>query len=401
MKKLTTLLVFAAFFQNVNAQYAGGGTMRGENGIIPTVLDNVHTGNNELLVSMAGHICVDNTTTNLLGANAVFTGGWQDTIDYGTITISVSSDKASAINGLVIQWSQNSNAVADVDVFNILANEPKSFTFGPNDRYVRIIYTNGAQAQTKFFLSTALRRVYTKPSSHRINDIIVGQDDAELVKAILTGENPAGTFVNFKSTTAGNFKVSLEEFEDTFNTQPLPVQFRGTEYVSGISGVDAITEAQYTLDYVHHEAHAGSYYGYCENVNLGNAAVRDILISVPDTNRWPHLLWKVRSSGEANLTIYEGATTSNDGTGVTEINHNRNSTNTSLTQIFFTPTLTATGAVICLEHFGAGQNAGGESRGEQELILKQNTKYLFRIVSEAADNDISTMFGWYEHANKN
>jgi len=38
--------------------------------------------------------------------------------------------------------------------------------------------------------------VYVKPSSHRITDAIIGQDDAELVKSVLTGLSDDGVFRN-------------------------------------------------------------------------------------------------------------------------------------------------------------------------------------------------------------
>ena len=84
-------------------------------------------------------------------------------------------------------------------------------------------YTNGSTSQTHLRLQTVLKQYYVKPSSHRIQDEISTEDDAELVKAILTGQKPNGTFVNFQGTTKGNFKVSLEEFDGTFNNKPLPV----------------------------------------------------------------------------------------------------------------------------------------------------------------------------------
>ena len=221
-------------FDNIEANQTDG-TQKTQihdatSGLDAGIKANPETGNNELLVNLEGHVCSDNTTSTPLGVDTTFTGAWQDTLDYGAITISVLADEDSATDGLVIEWSPDQTNISGDDKFTILADIGKTFTFGPADRYVRLKYTNGGTEQTSFYLNTILRRVYVKPSSHRINDSIVGQDDAELVKAVLTGENPAGTFVNFQSTTAGNFKVSVEEYES--DASPFRTDMEGGGKVS-------------------------------------------------------------------------------------------------------------------------------------------------------------------------
>lgn len=180
------------------------------------VKQNDNTQNQELLVNLEGHECLENTTNTPLTAGSVFTGsGWQDTIDYGVLTISVVTDEDSATDGLEVQWSTDGVNVIDKDVFSILGGNAKTFTFGPAHRYYRIVYTNGGTDQTEFDLKSILRRVYVKPSSHRIQDSIVAEDDAELVKAVITGLRPDGTFGNAGVTSKDNLKVSLDEYGDT------------------------------------------------------------------------------------------------------------------------------------------------------------------------------------------
>lgn len=375
--------------------------IKGEGGLSPVIKQNVHTGDNELLVNLQGHICVDNTTTNLIGANGVFTGGWQDITDYTSIFISVLADQDSATDGLTIQYSPNANDISDTDIYSIYANTAKVYAPTPSDRYIRLVYTNGVTPQTKFFLTTILKHGGARYTSHPIKRSISAEDDATLTKTVITGEKPNGEFVNFQSTTAGNFKVSLEEYDEAFDTLPIPAKVSGTKYVSGIGGIDAATEALIFVPWDEHELHDGDLFTFCENVTLGNGATRAFIINVPNTNKWPHMVIHVRSTGEANYVIYEGTTTSSDGTAVSEWNRNRNSTTTNLTQISHTPTITSTGTVFCTEHFGSGQQFGGEARGENEIILKQNTKYLLLLTSEAADNDLTTKLVWYEHKRKN
>lgn len=169
----------------------------------------------------------------------------------------------------------------------------------------------------------------------------------------------------------------------------------------GPAGIDSVTNALETIDYAHHEIHAGNSFSYCENNTLGVSGVRNILFVTPDTTKWCHFLWNARATAETSVALYETTTTSNNGTGVTAYNHNRNSaTNTGAT-LTHTPTITGDGTLLCVQHFGVGQRGGGETRAVHEWVLKQNTKYLIRVTSEAADNDVTLMLDWYEHTNKN
>lgn len=172
---------------------------------------NIHTGNKELRVFSAGHVCVDNSSSTPLGISATFTGDWQDTLDYTEIIVSISTDKDSATDGLVIQWSADGITVNETDVFSILANTGKTFSFPCNRRYVKIVYTNGVTAQGAFNIATYLKRFGSKGSSHRISDNIVGQDDAQLTKSILSAERDGtpGFFKNVGADVSGNLKTTI------------------------------------------------------------------------------------------------------------------------------------------------------------------------------------------------
>jgi len=185
------------------------GTIRdGISGISANVKANSQSGKNELLVNQEGHICDLNSTSTALGIGEVFTGEWEDTLDYGIVTVGVNADQDSAANGLDLQWSADGVNVHDHDNFTILANIGKIFTFGPARRYVRLVYTNGSVAQTSFNIETSLRRVYVKPSSHRISDSIIAEDDAQLVKSVITGQREDGVFKNATLDNGNNLRVN-------------------------------------------------------------------------------------------------------------------------------------------------------------------------------------------------
>jgi hypothetical protein len=169
------------------------------------VLENTENGTDEIAVSLRGHECSTNCTTEQLAPDGVFLGDWQDTIDFGTVTVGIITDVDSAIDGLVIQWSSDKIAITQDDKFTVLATRGKTFKFGPANRYYRVQYTNGSGGTTTTLnIESIMRRVYVIPSSHRVSDPIVGDDDAQLVKNVNTGEDKDGNFKNIRSTPDGS-----------------------------------------------------------------------------------------------------------------------------------------------------------------------------------------------------
>jgi len=162
----------------------------------------------ELHVMQPGHISTVNSSSAALLADAVFTGVAEEITNIATILIAVYSNVGSAVDGLSVQWSIDGTNWDGSDVFTIPANTQKTFSFQPVAQYFRVVYTNGDVDQTAFRMQVILKHSYVKPSSHRINDGISTQDDAELVKAVLSGENGGGEFKNVKVTEDGNLAIS-------------------------------------------------------------------------------------------------------------------------------------------------------------------------------------------------
>lgn len=162
--------------------------------------------------------------------------------------------------------------------------------------------------------------------------------------------------------------------------------------------LDASTHSWQVIDYEHHEIHSGSSFVVADCTDLGNGASRELLIVTPNTAKWAHLLVKIITESEAHWYLYEDATTSSDGTGLTEVNRNRNSATTATAVVTHTPTLTGDGTLIYQEHYGSGRGNGGENRGESEFVLKQNAKYLVRLTNATTSaNYVTIVLDWYEH----
>lgn len=171
-----------------------------------------------------------NSNSTPLGGGGVYTGTWEDMSDFVTIGVLVSADVASATNGFSFQISHDGSTIVETDVYTIAAGTGKQFTFPANGKYFRVVYTNGVAAQSSLVIQTKKYTSTPKPSSHRIDDQPVTQDDAELVKSILSAKRPDQTYANIQATTAGNLKVSIEEF-DAGGSLP-----SGTNNIGKVSG---------------------------------------------------------------------------------------------------------------------------------------------------------------------
>lgn len=176
-----------------------------EAGVMPT------NGDYGLVTIEPNHISTLNSTTDLLGIGATFTGTGEDITNYAVMFINVYSDVASATDGFCIDASYNGTDWHETECYTINAGVYKTFSIQCASKFIRIRYTNGAVAQTDFHLEVKLCTKNALDSSHRIADQISSQDDARLVKSVLTGKQPDGDFTNIGATTSGNLKTTDAE----------------------------------------------------------------------------------------------------------------------------------------------------------------------------------------------
>lgn len=169
----------------------------------------------QLQVVLDSMICNLNSTYTPLLADDEWVGTAKETLRFVEISVAIYSNVGSAIDGFHLDVSMDGVIWYEGDVFTIPAATLKTFTFQASTRYFRCHYINGGSDQTVFQLQTIVRKTRGKPSSHRVQDSIATDDDAELVKSVITGESPTGTFVNFGATRKGNFKVAIQEYGDT------------------------------------------------------------------------------------------------------------------------------------------------------------------------------------------
>lgn len=154
-----------------------------------------------------------NSTSTPLAGGGSFIGTFEDIGSYSNITVMITTDVDSADNGLRVDWSTDGVTHDDTDVFKIYAGQSKQFTFGVTSKYFHIEYYNGASAQSEFRLQVLLHRGTPKPSSHRVDDIIVQEDDAQLTKSVLTAKSPDGTFRNMGASPNGVLFVGIDDIQ--------------------------------------------------------------------------------------------------------------------------------------------------------------------------------------------
>ena len=169
---------------------------------------NQYSDSKPLFIHSVGEVSTKNSSSTPLTGDGIFTGISEDIKNESVIIVTVFSDVASATDGLSVQWSTDAINWDGADVFSIPANTQKTFSFQPVARYYRVVYTNGTSEQSEFRLQSILKASYIKPSSHRIQDSISTDDDAELVKSVITGENGVGIFKNVLVTADGNLSVA-------------------------------------------------------------------------------------------------------------------------------------------------------------------------------------------------
>lgn len=156
------------------------------------------------------------------------------------------------------------------------------------------------------------------------------------------------------------------------------------------------------IDLAHMEIHEGNHYCYVSAQDVGGSTTISFVIVVPDTPYVPNLEFFVSGELEYGLDIYEGASPQADGTAVTSpaiVNRNRNMPDVNGMKIYSGPTLGtgSKGTLIQRFHAGSGRLQGGDTRGDNELVLRRNTKYWIDLINATANNNwISWIADWYE-----
>ena len=149
-----------------------------------------------------------NSSVTPLGIGGVFTGVAVDIKDFSAICVAAATDQSSATNGLSMQFSPDGTNWDHKHEFTIAA-PGVSWTQAAELRYFRIVYTNGAVAQTYFRLTTILKRQQTSPSRYTVEQPLFGGQMADINKSVIFGKTTAGggSYVDVKVNPSGALTV--------------------------------------------------------------------------------------------------------------------------------------------------------------------------------------------------
>lgn len=175
----------------------------------------------------------------------------------------------------------------------------------------------------------------------------------------------------------------------------------GSQWQAGNDGIDRGTNTPVEITLEHNMIHRGKHFTIADYaLNQAVSTTKDFVITTPAGLNRMHLLFGLSSSEGATLQIYEDCTNVTGGTIKTPVNNNRGSAAVSSFTIVSDPASITLG--IRLEGFliGGRRTSGIVSRDE-ELVLKPESTYLFRITSLANSNDLGWEAYWYEHETQN
>jgi hypothetical protein len=193
---------------------------------------------------ISGVVDPTNSSTTPLGIGGVFTGAAFDITGYVAINVNVMSDVPSATNGVTLQVSPDGTNWDHSHSTTYTAATGVGYIFNAEARYARVVYTNGAAAQSFFRLQTIFKNTLTKSSLYTLSQSVNSNMFAELGRSVITGEttgggggyvnvkvNPSGALVT-ESTVSGS--VSVSNFPAT---QPVS----GSVSVSNFPATQAVT----------------------------------------------------------------------------------------------------------------------------------------------------------------
>lgn len=168
--------------------------------------------------------------------------------------------------------------------------------------------------------------------------------------------------------------------------------------------VDNSTLALTTIEYEHHEIHAGSTYHVSSAMeSLGNDA-SIIFLFQTSTPKEAHLIFEGSTGGNALLELCEGGSATG-GTFAKSFNKNR-VLNTRLSQVKvkYNPTVVALGTAVdrfLIPGGSGGGSTGGIAGQRSEWILDCNKIYLLKLTNIAGLAKAASLRAeWYEHTVK-
>ena len=252
----------------------------------------------------------------------------------------------------------------------------------------------------------------------KVLDVLEEGDSAAAKGLLVFGKDTNGNVIPLRIIAEGDDLTGLEGIlslgkDVNGNALPLSIVADG-DSTTGLKGIyllgennngDAIpiqvdeqTKALISILEPHAQIHGGKAFFNSGLNNIANAADFDILLKNPVNNE-SHFRFNFSVGGAPMVVrVFENPTITDDGTGLTVFNVNRNSVITNKMTLFSGPTLSDDGTELeCLLIAGARQEGGTGNTSLIEWELKVNEDYLLRITNNAGGaQDVCHNIFWYE-----
>jgi len=164
--------------------------------------------------------------------------------------------------------------------------------------------------------------------------------------------------------------------------------------------VDHTTGTLVTVTHASHEEHEGHAYMCLYSVASIGGLDNDLMQltwTTPDTDVELHMIKGAKCGATALFKFTEGWTGGGTATGTIPIyNRRRNSLNTSSVVVSYGTVAVTGGTALKTEYLSTGKFGAGETRDQNEWILKPNTKYAVSLFLNA-DETAEISLNWYEH----
>ena len=144
-------------------------------------------------------------TTATMYANAGYVGTWENCSNFTTVRVTVNTDKDSATNGMLVQFSDDGSTTKQVDSYSVTGNNGFAIAEIIRAAFFRIVYTNGAANQTSFTLKSTLSCSPPSSDAHQLGNMPDQYDLGTVTHALIIGQTTAagGAYVNVKVAPSG------------------------------------------------------------------------------------------------------------------------------------------------------------------------------------------------------
>ena len=165
--------------------------------------------------------------------------------------------------------------------------------------------------------------------------------------------------------------------------------------------IDSKSRAVPIIDFIHFVTHLGNMFNVSAKLSIATGTDAFLLGKVGNEPiHWNH--YSVGANdGPLDIYLYETPTTTADGSALSVVNRNRESSNTTSFTAFAGPTVSANGTELFISGVlssAVGANLSTRDSSDDTIwILNPNTNYLFRIHNNGAGTaDVWTHFAFHE-----